>query len=183
MIGMCCRVQFDRRELGVELVKDVDVMPIDPTDNLPSIFAPMMVGIPKSHLISAACCSAKNDSKFWLHGMPLCLPSKHVQRCQGIFAWQDLCCQPRHEQGDCVLQGSIILNGRRPLQEAPRVRKIARAFRVDNGLRGPAAGRAQQEARAAAAAAAAQQQLRSEADVRALMEVWLPPVSSLDKLS
>ena len=78
-------------------------------------------------------------------------------------------------------QGSIILNGRRPLQEAPRVRKIARAFRVDNGLRGPAAGRAQQEARAAAAAAAAQQQLRSEADVRALMEVCLAPLSSLDR--
>ncbi len=70
-----------------------------------------------------------------------------------------------------ALQGSIILNGRRPLQEAPRVRRIQKAFRVDNGLRGPAAGRAQQEARAAAAAAAAQQQLRSEADVRALMEV------------
>lgn len=33
----CCdRVQFDRRELGVELVKDVDVMPIDPTESLPS---------------------------------------------------------------------------------------------------------------------------------------------------
>lgn len=29
------RVQFDRRELGVELIKDVDVMPIDPTENLP----------------------------------------------------------------------------------------------------------------------------------------------------
>ena len=41
--GWLCRVQFDRRELGVELVKDVDVMPIDPTENLPSIFTPMMV--------------------------------------------------------------------------------------------------------------------------------------------
>ena len=40
-----CRVQFDRRELGVELVKDVDVMPIDPTENLPSIFTPMMVRV------------------------------------------------------------------------------------------------------------------------------------------
>lgn len=38
-----CRVQFDRRELGVELVKDVDVMPIDPTENLAPMFAPMMV--------------------------------------------------------------------------------------------------------------------------------------------
>lgn len=73
-----------------------------------------------------------------------------------------------------LAQGSIILNGRRPLQEAPRVRRVQKAFRVDNGLRGPAAGRAQQEARAAAAAAASQQQLRSEADVRALMEVSHP---------
>ena len=39
------RVQFDRRELGVELVKDVDVMPIDPTENLAPMFAPMMVRI------------------------------------------------------------------------------------------------------------------------------------------
>lgn len=38
-------MQFDRRELGVELVKDVDVMPIDPTENLPSIFTPMMVRV------------------------------------------------------------------------------------------------------------------------------------------
>ena len=30
-----CRVQFDRRELAVELVKDVDVMPIDPLESLP----------------------------------------------------------------------------------------------------------------------------------------------------
>jgi len=29
------RVQFDRRELAVELVKDVDVMPIDPLESLP----------------------------------------------------------------------------------------------------------------------------------------------------
>ena len=28
-------MQFDRRELGVELVKDVDVMPIDPLEALP----------------------------------------------------------------------------------------------------------------------------------------------------
>ena len=45
LVHGCCRVQFDRRELGVELVKDVDVMPIDPTENLPSIFAPMMVSV------------------------------------------------------------------------------------------------------------------------------------------
>ena len=30
-----CRVQFDRRELGVELIRDVDVMPSNPTHNLP----------------------------------------------------------------------------------------------------------------------------------------------------
>lgn len=38
-----CRVQFDRRELGVELVKDVDVMPIDPHDSLPSGMQPNTV--------------------------------------------------------------------------------------------------------------------------------------------
>jgi hypothetical protein len=31
----CCRVQFDRQELGVELVRDTDVMPVDPYENLP----------------------------------------------------------------------------------------------------------------------------------------------------
>ena len=33
-----CRVQFDRREMGVEKVRDVDVMPINPTENLPASF-------------------------------------------------------------------------------------------------------------------------------------------------
>lgn len=66
----------------------------------------------------------------------------------------------------------MILNGRRALAGGPIVKKSQRVWRSDSGgLRGPAAGRAQQEARAAAAAAAAQQQLRSEADVRALVEV------------
>lgn len=31
----CCRVQFDRQELGVELVRDTDVMPAEPAENLP----------------------------------------------------------------------------------------------------------------------------------------------------
>lgn len=31
----CCRIQFFRRELGTEIVRDVDVMPVDPNDNLP----------------------------------------------------------------------------------------------------------------------------------------------------
>lgn len=35
----CCpvlrRIQFDRRELGVELVRDSDIMPADPAENLP----------------------------------------------------------------------------------------------------------------------------------------------------
>ncbi|KAK9904239.1 hypothetical protein WJX75_007439 [Coccomyxa subellipsoidea] len=106
----CYRVQFDRRELGVELVKDVDVMPIDPHESLPS--------------------------------------------------------------GIQLNAGSLILNGRRALAGGPIVKKSQRVWRSDSGgLRGPAAGRAQQEARAAAAVAAAQQQLRSEADVRALVEV------------
>ncbi|EIE20316.1 hypothetical protein COCSUDRAFT_67577 [Coccomyxa subellipsoidea C-169] len=106
----CYRVQFDRRELGVELVKDVDVMPIDPHESLPS----------------------------------------SIQ----------------------LTTASMLLNGRRALAGGPVVKKAQKVWRSDSGgLRGPAAGRAQQEARAAAAAAAAQQQLRSEADVRALVEV------------
>lgn len=66
----------------------------------------------------------------------------------------------------------MVLNGRRAMTGGPVIKKQQRVWRSDSGgLRGPAAGRAQQEARAAAAAAAAQQQLRSEADVRALVEV------------
>ena len=34
------RVQFDRRELGVELIRDVDVMPCNPTHNLPVSMLP-----------------------------------------------------------------------------------------------------------------------------------------------
>ncbi|BDA45560.1 probable protein lin-9 homolog at C-terminar half [Coccomyxa sp. Obi] len=106
----CYRVQFDRRELGVELVKDVDVMPIDPHESLPA--------------------------------------------------------------GIQLRAASMVLNGRRAMTGGPVIKKQQRVWRSDSGgLRGPAAGRAQQEARAAAAAAAAQQQLRSEADVRALVEV------------
>lgn len=33
--SLCCRVQFDRQELGVELVRDTDVMPAEPAENLP----------------------------------------------------------------------------------------------------------------------------------------------------
>ena len=32
---LCCRVQFDRQEMGVELVRDTDVMPAEPAENLP----------------------------------------------------------------------------------------------------------------------------------------------------
>jgi hypothetical protein len=32
---MVVRVQFERRELGVELVKDTDVMPVEPVICLP----------------------------------------------------------------------------------------------------------------------------------------------------
>lgn len=35
---MFCRVQFDRRDLGTELVQDIDVMPMDPSENLPLSF-------------------------------------------------------------------------------------------------------------------------------------------------
>lgn len=35
MLLMVIRVQFERRELGVELVKDTDVMPVEPVICLP----------------------------------------------------------------------------------------------------------------------------------------------------
>nr|XP_027075043.1 protein ALWAYS EARLY 3-like [Coffea arabica] len=34
-----CRVQFDRPELGVEFVMDVDCMPLDPMENIPTMLA------------------------------------------------------------------------------------------------------------------------------------------------
>ena len=47
------RVQFDRRELGVELIKNVDVMPIDPTENLP---VSMLASAAAKGLQVLACC-------------------------------------------------------------------------------------------------------------------------------
>ncbi|CAH9059613.1 unnamed protein product [Cuscuta europaea] len=34
-----CRVQFDRPELGVEIVKDIDCMPLNPNDNMPALLS------------------------------------------------------------------------------------------------------------------------------------------------
>ena len=93
MLGMCCRVQFDRRELGVELVKDVDVMPIDPTDNLPSIFAPMMVRMSKLLCLVMLACGIWQESSPNLCCMAyLCTTNnEHVQRCQRYCAREGLC--------------------------------------------------------------------------------------------
>ena len=52
------RVQFDRRELGVELVKDIDVMPIDPGDNLP----PTVLAAERELLL---------NGRRWAGGLPL----------------------------------------------------------------------------------------------------------------
>ncbi len=93
---------------------------------------------------------------------------------------QSECNRVRH---GAVVQASMLLNGRRALAGGPVVKKAQKVWRSDSGgLRGPAAGRAQQEARAAAAAAAAQQQLRSEADVRALVEVLLPLILQISSI-
>ncbi|KAK9820084.1 hypothetical protein WJX72_005985 [[Myrmecia] bisecta] len=108
-----CRIQFDRRELGVELVKDIDIMPLDPTECLP----------------------------------PLTLAS--AQR--------------------------MLANGR-PLAGQPLVHRPAgKSWQDGTPARGPAAGRAQQQARAAAAAAGLQGS--READVSNLVEV----TAALDK--
>lgn len=104
----CYRVQFDRRELGVELVKDVDVMPIDLLDCLPPA------------LLSAS--------------------------------------------------GHLLLNGRRAINGVPQERGRHPGWQDGSPQRGPAAGRAQQQARAAASEA-------HSADLRALAE----GMSALDK--
>ncbi len=110
---MCCttmlRVQFDRREMGVERVRDVDVMPINPTENLPASFI-------ESH--------------------------SHILM-----------------NGHAMVEGQAVQHHRGSLRDGPPAR-------------GPAAGRAQQEARAAAAAA---QALSQESDMHTLSEVPPPP--------
>ncbi|KAL6971312.1 hypothetical protein U1Q18_030990 [Sarracenia purpurea var. burkii] len=42
-----CRVQFDRPELGVEFVLDVDCMPLNPSENMPASVAKNVVSIDK----------------------------------------------------------------------------------------------------------------------------------------
>ncbi|KAL3133301.1 hypothetical protein ABBQ38_007180 [Trebouxia sp. C0009 RCD-2024] len=95
------RVQFDRREMGVERVRDVDVMPINPTENLPASFI-------ESH--------------------------SHILM-----------------NGHAMVEGQAVQHHRGTSRDGPPAR-------------GPAAGRAQQEARAAAAAA-------QESDMHTLSEV------------
>ena len=95
------RVQFDRREMGVERVRDVDVMPINPTENLPASFI-------ESH--------------------------SHILM-----------------NGHAMVEGQPVQHHRGTSRDGPPAR-------------GPAAGRAQQEARAAAAAA-------QKSDMHTLSEV------------
>ena len=95
------RVQFDRREMGVERVRDVDVMPINPTENLPASFIEA-----HSHILM---------------------------------------------NGHAMVEGQAVQHHRGTARDGPPAR-------------GPAAGRAQQEARAAAAAA-------QESDMHTLSEV------------
>lgn len=42
-----CRIQFDRPELGVEFVKDVDCMPLNPLDNIPASLTRYNVAVNK----------------------------------------------------------------------------------------------------------------------------------------
>ena len=91
--------------MGVERVRDVDVMPINPTENLPATFI-------ESH--------------------------SHILM-----------------NGHAMVEGQAVQLHRGSLRDGPPAR-------------GPAAGRAQQEARAAAAAAQAQSQ---ESDMHTLSEV------------
>ncbi|GLT61171.1 hypothetical protein SLA2020_338940 [Shorea laevis] len=47
-----CRVQFDRPELGVEFVMDIDCMPLNPLDNMPEALRRQNIAIDKFSLIS-----------------------------------------------------------------------------------------------------------------------------------
>uniref|UniRef100_A0A5B6Z075 SANT domain-containing protein n=1 Tax=Davidia involucrata TaxID=16924 RepID=A0A5B6Z075_DAVIN len=42
-----CRVQFDRPELGVEFVTDIDCMPLNPLENMPALLAKHTVAVDK----------------------------------------------------------------------------------------------------------------------------------------
>ncbi|KAH6808743.1 hypothetical protein C2S51_026526 [Perilla frutescens var. frutescens] len=42
-----CRVQFDRHELGVEFVMDIDCMPVNPFDNMPAMLGRHTVAVDK----------------------------------------------------------------------------------------------------------------------------------------
>ncbi|XP_020552958.1 protein ALWAYS EARLY 3-like [Sesamum indicum] len=43
-----CRVQFDRHELGVEFVMDIDCMPLNPLENMPALLGRHTVAVDKS---------------------------------------------------------------------------------------------------------------------------------------
>ena len=40
-VSSCRRVQFNRSELMSEMVRDVDVMPVEPFENIPEALAPL----------------------------------------------------------------------------------------------------------------------------------------------
>ncbi|CAK9220289.1 unnamed protein product [Sphagnum troendelagicum] len=52
-----CRVQFDRPDLGVELVQDIDAMPIHPLENMPEVMRRCRV------LMDSGDCSLLEDAK------------------------------------------------------------------------------------------------------------------------
>ncbi|KAK4425827.1 protein ALWAYS EARLY 3 [Sesamum alatum] len=43
-----CRIQFDRHELGVEFVMDIDCMPLNPLENMPALLGRHTVAVDKS---------------------------------------------------------------------------------------------------------------------------------------
>lgn len=166
---MCRRVQFDRRELAVELVKDVDVMPIDPLESLPPALLAAsgrlllngrraVNGIPQ-----VAAPAARPD----VPGAPLWT----IGNLRIFAAASAICRQPYtllSGQCVCIL---MHLDAQHPTTvTSPLSQERGRHLGWQDGTpqRGPAAGRAQQEARAAASEA-------QSADLRALAEVCTPP--------
>ncbi|KAM1051853.1 protein ALWAYS EARLY 2-like isoform X1 [Malus sylvestris] len=66
-----CRVQFDRPDIGVEFVMDVDCMPLNPLDNMPEALRRQNIAFDKSFLTSKE--SNKNGNLNF--GGPMMFPS------------------------------------------------------------------------------------------------------------
>lgn len=77
-----CRVQFDRVELGAEIVMDVDCMPLNPLDNMPETLRRQKLAMDKSNLASKG--SQVNGHPSAL-GPMFFSPSAHLENANSPF--------------------------------------------------------------------------------------------------